>query len=64
MRRLPSAIILLSVLAATVVIAQQPPVFTPNGALPVNYFARYYQTGGAVSAGLLGATATFTLSYQ
>jgi len=37
---------------------------TPNGALPVNYFARYYQTGGAVSAGLLGATATFTLSYQ
>lgn len=35
MRRLPSAIILLSVLAATVVVAQQPPVFTPNGALPV-----------------------------
>jgi len=37
---------------------------TPNGALPVNYFARYYQTGSAVSAGLLGATATFTISYQ
>lgn len=37
---------------------------TPNGALSVNYFARYYQTGSAVSAGLLGATATFTLSYQ
>jgi len=35
MRRLSSAIILLSVLAATVVIAQQPPVFTPFGALPV-----------------------------
>jgi type 1 fimbria pilin len=30
----------------------------------VNYFARYYQTGSTVSAGLLGATATFTLSYQ
>lgn len=37
---------------------------TPNGALSVNYYARYYQTGSAVSAGLLGATATFTLSYQ
>jgi type 1 fimbria pilin len=37
---------------------------TPNGALSVNYFARYYQTGSAVGAGLLGATATFTLSYQ
>ncbi len=37
---------------------------TPNGALSVNYFARYYQTGSTVSAGLLGATATFTLSYQ
>lgn len=37
---------------------------TPNGALSVSYFARYYQTGSAVSAGLLGATATFTLSYQ
>jgi type 1 fimbria pilin len=37
---------------------------TPNGALSVNYFARYYQTGSAVSTGLLGATATFTLSYQ
>jgi type 1 fimbria pilin len=37
---------------------------TPDGALSVSYFARYYQTGSAVSAGLLGATATFTLSYQ
>jgi type 1 fimbria pilin len=37
---------------------------TPNGALSVNYYARYYQTGSAVGAGLLGATATFTLSYQ
>lgn len=37
---------------------------TPNGALSVNYYARYYQTGSAVTAGLLGATATFTLSYQ
>jgi type 1 fimbria pilin len=37
---------------------------TPDGALSVNYFARYYQTGSTVSAGLLGATATFTLSYQ
>jgi CubicO group peptidase (beta-lactamase class C family) len=35
MRRLPSAAILLSVLAATVVLAQQPPVFTPFGAIPV-----------------------------
>lgn len=37
---------------------------TPNGNLSVNYFARYYQTGATVGAGLLGATATFTLSYQ
>ncbi len=37
---------------------------TPNGALSVNYYARYYQTGNSVGAGLLGATATFTLSYQ
>ncbi|MCW0201175.1 MAG: type 1 fimbrial protein [Rhodanobacter thiooxydans] len=37
---------------------------TPNGSLTVSYFARYYQTGSMVSAGLLGATATFTLSYQ
>lgn len=37
---------------------------TPNGALSVNYFARYYQTGSTVSTGLLGATATFTVSYQ
>jgi type 1 fimbria pilin len=37
---------------------------TPDGALSVNYFARYYQIGSTVSAGLLNATATFTLSYQ
>lgn len=37
---------------------------TPNGTLSVNYYARYYQTGTVVTAGLLGATATFTLSYQ
>ncbi|WEN15218.1 fimbrial protein [Rhodanobacter sp. AS-Z3] len=37
---------------------------TPNGALSVSYFARYYQTGATVGTGLLGATATFTLSYQ
>lgn len=37
---------------------------TPNGALSVNYYARYYQTGTTVGTGLLGATATFTLSYQ
>lgn len=37
---------------------------TPNGALQVGYFARYYQTGSTMNAGLLGATATFTLSYQ
>lgn len=37
---------------------------TPNGALNVNYVARYYQTGATVGAGSLGATATFTLSYQ
>lgn len=37
---------------------------TPNGVLLVDYFARYYQTGSTVGAGLLGATATFTLSYQ
>lgn len=37
---------------------------TPNGSLSVNYFARYYQIGSTVSAGLLNATATFTLSYQ
>ena len=48
MRRLPSAIILLSVLAATVVIAQQPPVFTPNGALPVldNYLEAFRKQVG------------------
>lgn len=37
---------------------------TPDGALSISYFARYYQTGSAVGVGLLGATATFTLSYQ
>lgn len=37
---------------------------TPNGPLSVNYYARYYQTGNTVTAGQLGATATFTLSYQ
>ena len=37
---------------------------TPDGALLVNYFAQYYQTGSTVSAGQLSATATFTLSYQ
>ena len=37
---------------------------TPNGALAVNYYARYYQTGSTVGAGTLSATATFTLSYQ
>lgn len=37
---------------------------TPNGALSVNYFARYVQTGSTVGAGLVSATATFTLSYQ
>lgn len=37
---------------------------TPTGALSINYFARYYQTGANVGAGLLSATATFTLSYQ
>jgi type 1 fimbria pilin len=37
---------------------------TPDGALSVNYFAQYYQTGSTVSAGQLTATATFTLSYQ
>jgi len=37
---------------------------TPNGVLNVDYVARYYQTGATVSAGSLGATATFTLSYQ
>ena len=35
MRRLPSAVILLCVLAATVVVAQQSQVFTPFGAIPV-----------------------------
>ena len=37
---------------------------TPTGQLSINYFARYYQTGSTVGAGLLSATATFTLSYQ
>lgn len=37
---------------------------TPNGNLSVNYFARYYQTGTPVVAGLVQASATFTLSYQ
>lgn len=37
---------------------------TPDGPLSLNYYARYYQTGSTVSSGLLGATATFTLSYQ
>lgn len=48
MRRLSSAIILLSVLAATVVIAQQPPVFTPFGALPVldNYLEAFRKQTG------------------
>src|SRR5262245_10410703 len=48
MRRLPSAIILLSVLAATVVIAQQPPVFTPFGAIPVldNYLEAFRKQVG------------------
>jgi CubicO group peptidase (beta-lactamase class C family) len=48
MRRLSSAIILLSVLAATGVIAQQPPVFTPNGALPVldNYLEAFRRQVG------------------
>lgn len=35
---------------------------TPNGPLAVDYMARYYQTG-TVSAGLVKATATFTLVY-
>jgi CubicO group peptidase (beta-lactamase class C family) len=48
MRRLPSAAILLSVLAATVVLAQQPPVFTPFGALPVldNYLEALRKQAG------------------
>jgi CubicO group peptidase (beta-lactamase class C family) len=48
MRRLPSAVILLSVLAATVVLAQQPPVFTPFGALPVldNYLEALRKQAG------------------
>jgi len=48
MRRLPSALILLSTLAATVVIAQQPPVFTPFGALPVldNYLDAFRKQVG------------------
>lgn len=38
---------------------------TPNGNLSVNYFARYFQTGAAaVGAGVVQASATFTLSYQ
>ncbi len=37
---------------------------TPNGNLSVNYFARYFQTGTPVVAGLVQASATFTLSYQ
>jgi type 1 fimbria pilin len=37
---------------------------TPNGALSIGYFARYYQTTSPVSAGAVNATATFTLSYQ
>lgn len=37
---------------------------TPDGALTVNYYARYFQTGSTVGAGTLNATATFTLSYQ
>ena len=37
---------------------------TPNGSMTVNYSARYFQTAPAVGPGTLGATATFTLSYQ
>lgn len=37
---------------------------TPNGNLSVNYFARYFQTGTPVGAGVIQASATFTLSYQ
>ncbi len=36
---------------------------TPNGALDLVYKARYYRTG-ALSAGSVNATATFTLSYN
>lgn len=36
---------------------------TPNGALDLAFNARYYRTG-AVSAGSVNATATFTLSYD
>src|SRR6478735_12311093 len=48
MRRISSAVILLSALAATVVIAQQPPVFTPFGALPVldNYLEAFRKQAG------------------
>lgn len=37
---------------------------TPNGALSVNYFARYYRTAGVLGSGQVKATATFTLSYN
>lgn len=37
---------------------------TPNGTMTVNYSARYFQTAATVGPGTLGATATFTLSYQ
>lgn len=37
---------------------------TPDGALDLSYFARYYQLATTVGAGTVKATATFTISYQ
>src|SRR6476660_22522 len=48
MRGRPSFVILLFILGATVVIGQQPPVFTPFGALPVldNYLEAFRKQAG------------------
>jgi type 1 fimbria pilin len=37
---------------------------TPDGPYNLTYYARYYQTAAAPTAGTVSATATFTLTYQ
>ncbi|MFC5580592.1 fimbrial protein [Rhodanobacter terrae] len=37
---------------------------SPNGTLPLTYYAQYYATSSPVGAGPVCSTATFTMSYQ
>ena len=37
---------------------------SPNGALSLQYYAQYFQTGTPVGTGHVSATVTFTMSYQ